>query len=265
MSTMQRRTPWQVTRSVWFAMFMREAVSRTMADRMGWFWMIFEPVAFITIMIVVRTQIRGTNRLIVNAEFIPWMIVGLLGFFLIREGLGRSQGAINSAQALFAYRQVHPVDTVIVRSYLDGMLRTVVLVIFIIGGLGLGLHIFPDNALFALFGWISIWLLALGFALIVSVGAKLIPETGKVVSMISLPLMIISGVILPINNLPHSALEYLMLNPIVHALELLRLGFFEHYHVVQGTSMLYLWLWILSLNSLGLLMHIRYKDRLKAK
>lgn len=265
MSTLQRRTPWQVTRSVWFAMFMREAVSRTMADRMGWFWMIFEPVAFVAIMIAVRTQIRGSNRLIANAEFIPWMIVGMLGFFLVREGLSRSQGAINSAQALFAYRQVHPVDTVIVRSYLDGMLRTVVLVIFIIGGVGLGMHMFPDNALFALFSWISIWLLALGFALIVSVGARLVPESGKIVSMLSLPLMIISGVILPINNLPHSALEYLMLNPIVHALELLRLGFFEHYHVVHGTSMLYLWLWILTLNSIGLLMHIRYKDRLKAK
>lgn len=265
MSTMQRRTPWQVTRSVWHAMFMREAVSRTMANRMGWFWMIAEPVAMIVIMILVRTQIRGTNRLIINADFIPWMVVGLLGFYVIREGLSRSQGAISSAQALFAYRQVHPVDTVLVRTYLDGMLRTIVLVIFIIGGMALELHIFPDNALLALFNWISIWLLALGIALIVSVGSKLIPETSKIINMLSLPLMILSGVIFPINNLPHAALEYLMLNPIVHALELLRLSFFEHYHVVKGTSTLYLWLWILILNGLGLLLHIRYKDRLKAK
>lgn len=265
MTTMKSRTPWQVTRSVWFAMFMREAISRTMANRMGWFWMIAEPVAFVTIMILIRTQLKGASRLIINAEFIPWMITGMMGFFLVREGLTRSQGAISSAQALFAYRQVQPVDTVLVRTYMDGMLRTVVLVLFILGGLGLGLHIFPDNVIKALFSWVALWALGLGLALIISVSVKLIPEIGKIISMLSMPLMIISGVILPLNSLPHSILEYLMLNPVVHGLELLRLSFFENYHVVSGTSITYLWLWILGLNALGLLMHLRYKERLKAK
>ncbi|TDW56967.1 ABC transporter permease [Oceanimonas baumannii] len=265
MSTMPTRTPWQVTRSVWFAMFMREAVSRTMADRMGWFWMIFEPVAVISIIVLIRTQLRGTSQLITNADFIPWMIIGMMGFFLIREGLSRSQGAINSAQALFAYRQVQPVDPVMVRICVDGMLRTVVFVLFVAGGMLLGLHIFPDNVLLGLLGWASLLALALGFALVISVIVKLIPETGKIINMLSLPLMIISGVILPLNSLPHSILEYLMLNPIVHGLELLRAGFFEHYHMVPGTSPLYLWLWILGLNAAGLLMHLRYKERLKAK
>lgn len=65
------RTPWQVTRSVWYAMFMREAISRTMSDRMGWFWMIFEPVAMIAIMVGVRSFIGV--KLVINAEFIPWI------------------------------------------------------------------------------------------------------------------------------------------------------------------------------------------------
>ncbi|MCC4264610.1 ABC transporter permease [Oceanimonas baumannii] len=265
MSTMPTRTPWQVTRSVWFAMFMREAVSRTMADRMGWFWMIFEPLAFITIMVLIRTHLRGTDRLIVNADFIPWMVAGMLGFFLVREGLTRSHGAINSAQALFAYRQVKPVDTVLVRTSVDVMLRTVVFVLFVTSGLLLGLNIFPDNAIQVLLIWGSLWGLALGFALVGSVAVHLVPEIGKIIKMVSLPLMIISGAILPLNSLPHSILEYLMLNPIVHGLELLRAGFFEHYHTVPGTSLFYFLLWVLGLNALGLLMHLRYKERLKAK
>ncbi|WP_445396801.1 ABC transporter permease [Zobellella sp. An-6] len=262
---MQARTPWQVTRSVWFAMFMREAVSRTMADRMGWFWMIFEPAAVIAIMALIRGAFGSTNKLIMNAEYIPWLIVGMMGFFLVREGLTRSQGAINASQALFAYRQVQPVDTVLVRSFVDDMLRTFIFMLFIVGGLGLGLDIFPDNAIQALFGWLSLWALGLGFGLVVSVTVKLIPEVGKVINMTNLPLMIVSGAILPLNSLPHSALEYLTLNPIVHGIELMRLGFFENYRVVAGTSAVYLWLWILALNALGLLMHLRYRDQLKAK
>ncbi|MFH7566172.1 ABC transporter permease [Oceanimonas smirnovii] len=265
MSTMQSRTPWQVTRSVWFAMFMREAVSRTMADRMGWFWMIFEPMVVIAIIVIMRSFISGGHRLITGADFIPWMIVGMMGFFLVREGMSRSQGAIKSILSLFAYRQVQPSDPVFVQTWLDGLLRTVVFMLFIAAAMLLEQKIFPDNIVHAVFGWVSLWLLALGLALVVSVSATLVPEIGKVIKMLSLPLMIISGTIFPLNVLPHHLLEYIMLNPIAHGLEFIRAGFFENYRVTHGTSLMYLWMWILSLNALGLIMHIRYKERLKAQ
>lgn len=263
MSTMKTRTPWQVTRSVWFAMFMREAVSRTMADRMGWFWMIFEPIALTSIMVLIRSYIRG-DRLITNAEFIPWMLAGLMGFFLVREGMMRGMGAIDGNQSLFAYRQVKPVDPVLVRNFLEGMLRTLIFLIIIAGGLMLGIDMAPDNAVHAFVAWISLWFLGLGLGLVTSVVNTLVPETGKIIRMLSMPLMIMSGAIFPLNNLPYWALEYLMFNPIPHALEMLRLGFFENYQVIHGTSMLYFWLTTLSLISIGLLMHLRFIDRLKA-
>ncbi|WP_193092750.1 ABC transporter permease [Halomonas colorata] len=257
------RSSWQVTRSVWYAMFMREAISRTMADRMGWFWMIFEPVAMVAIMVGIRSFIRG-DQLVVNAEFIPWLISGLMGFYLVREGMMQGMGAVNGNKALFAYRQVQPVDPVLVRSFLEGALRSFVFLIFISGGLMLGQDMYPDNAIRVMAAWFSLWSLGLGLGLITSVAATLVPEIGRVIRMISLPLLIISGVILPLNSLPHWLLEYLMLNPIPHGLETLRLGFFENYHVVPGTSMLYLWLFTLSLIAVGLLMHLRFIDRLKA-
>lgn len=258
------RTSWQVTRSVWYAMFMREAISRTMADRMGWFWMIFEPAAFIAIMVGIRSFIRG-DRLIVNAEFIPWMIAGMMGFFLVREGMIRGMGAIESNSALFTYRQVHPVDPVLVRNFLEGMLRSFIFLLFIAGGLMLGLDMYPDNAIRVMAAWLSLWSLGLGLGLLTSVLATLVPEVGRIVRMLSLPLLILSGVIFPLNQLPHWLLEYLMLNPIPHGLETLRLGFFENYETIHGTSMLYFWLVTLSLSALGLLMHLRFVDRLKAK
>ncbi|GHE20573.1 ABC transporter permease [Halomonas urumqiensis] len=263
-STRRGRTPWQVTRSVWYAMFMREAISRTMADRMGWFWMIFEPAAFTMIMVAIRGFIRG-DQLIVGADFIPWMIVGMMGFFLVREGMLRSLGAVDANSALFAYRQVQPIDTVLVRTFLEGMLRTLVFLLFIAGGLMLGLDIAPDDALLAMSFWFSLWCLGLGLGLIVSVLGTLVPEVAKVVRMLTLPLLILSGVILPLNQLPHWLLEYLMYNPIVHGIEILRLGFFEGYVAVHGTSGIYFWLFALNCLSLGMLLHVRFVKRLKAK
>lgn len=258
------RSAWAVTRSVWFAMFMREAIGRTMTDRMGWFWMIAEPAALLLIMIGIRSFISG-DSLIVNAPFIPWMIVGMMGFFLIREGMTQGLGAINANKALFAYRQVHPIDGVLVRNALDGLIRTLIFILFITGGVMIGTDFRPDNGFQAIGGWLSLWLFGLGLGLTASVLGTLVPEIAKVVRMITLPLLILSGVIMPINQLPHYLLEYLMLNPVVHGLEYIRHGFFDGYQVVHGTSLTYFWAWTLSSLALGLLMHVRFKERLKSQ
>lgn len=258
------RSAWAVTRSVWFAMFMREAIGRTMTDRMGWFWMIAEPAALLLIMIGIRSFISG-DSLIVNAPFIPWMIVGMMGFFLIREGMTQGLGAINANKALFAYRQVHPIDGVLVRNALDGLIRTLIFILFITGGVMIGIDFRPDNGFQAIGGWLSLWLFGLGLGLTASVLGTLVPEIAKVVRMITLPLLILSGVIMPINQLPHYLLEYLMLNPVVHGLEYIRHGFFDGYQVVHGTSLTYFWAWTLSSLALGLLMHVRFKERLKSQ
>src|SRR5690554_3314034 len=115
-------------------MFIREALARTMADRMAWFWMLFEPIAMIAIMVLIRTVVMGRVRHIDGAEFIPWLITGLFGFYLIRENLMRPIGAVDANAALFAYRQVKPIDPVLIRCYLEGMLRTFIFLIFILAG-----------------------------------------------------------------------------------------------------------------------------------
>jgi capsular polysaccharide transport system permease protein len=258
------RSPWQVTRSVWKALFLREFLTRIMADRLAWFWMLFEPIALVTIMVAVRTVVLGRNRYIAGAEYVPWLLVGLLSFFLFRENMMRSIGAVDSNRSLFAYRQIKPVDPVLVRCFLEGMIKTVIFSMFIAAGVLLGLDLFPDNFPRALFGWISLWLLGLAVALTLSAAAALVTEIGKIVRISSLPLLIISGVIFPLNLLPHDLLQILMLNPIVHGLELTRSGFFSTYRMLPGTDLVYLWFWILSLLLLGMMLHIRYEPRLKA-
>lgn len=259
----QSRSPWQVTRSVWYALFMREAISRTMANRMGWFWMIVEPLAFTVIMVAIRGFIKS-DKFIVNADFIPWMIVGLMGFFMVREGMMQGLGAVKANKALFAYRQVQPVDPVLVRNALEGFLRSFIFLLFIAGAAMLSTDIIPDNGIRAIGGWAALWALGLALGLVTSVAGTLVPEVGTVVKMLSMPLLILSGVIFPLNSLPHWLLEYLMYNPIVHGLELIRAAFFEGYVTVKGTSASYFWLFTLSTATLGLLMHLRFKEKLKA-
>ncbi len=261
---MSPRSPWQVTRSVWYALFIREALARSTGDRFAAFWVLVEPMVFIVLFVSVR-ELFGRIRYVAGADFIPWLIVGLMTFFLFREGMTRSIGAINANKALFLYRQVKPVDTVLVRCFLEGLLKSFVFVLMIIGALLLGFKCIPFSPLEAIFAWFSVWLLGMGVGLVLSVGAALIPEIGRIAKLISFPLMILSAVMFPINLLPHHVQTYLLYNPILHGIESTRLGFFRGYVTHSSVDIFYLYCWSITSIALGLALHVSFSKRLKAK
>ena len=262
---LKARSPWQVTKAVWYAMFMRELVARTMADRMAWFWMIAEPLAMVALMVFIRSLVMGGGMMLMNAEFIPWMIVGLLGFYLFRENLTRSLAAIDMNRMLFAYRQVKPVDTVLVRCYLEFVLKTFIFILFIVGGALLELPLIPELPIEAIFAWFSLWTLGLGLGLVFSVLSTLVNEIGILVRVTTLPLLLMSGVMIPATIVPQHLQPYFLMNPIVHGVETLRMSFFQHYVTIPGIDQSYLWYWALSSMLIGLILHKHFEPRLKAR
>lgn len=261
---MTTRTPWQVTRAVWHAMFLREALSRTTGDRLAWFWMLLEPIAMIAVMAAIRGFAMGEQH-VSGADFIPWMVTGMLGFFLFRENMMRSIGAIAANKGLFSYRQVKPIDAVLVRCLVEGTLKSFIFLLFMVAGLLLQIDLIPADPLQAIACWLSLWILGVGFGLVLSALSTLVSEIGRIVQIISLPLLMISGAIMPVQLIPYNLQHYLLLNPILHGIEALRLAFFSGYHSLNGVSLTYLWCWSLSLVLLGLMLHIRFEQRLKAE
>lgn len=261
---MKERSSLQVTLHVWYALFMREAMARMTGDRFGWTWMLLEPIAHIMIMISVR-EFMGRIRFIPGADFIPFLIVGIMGFFVFRDAVTRSMSAINANTGLFAYRQVHPVDTVIVRAALEGALKAVVFLILICGAAFIGMNIIPHDPLRIVAGWFTLWCLGLGLGLIFSIVVTLVQETEKVIKMIMFPLYFLSGVIIPVQFMPHSVQQVLIYNPILHAIESMRFGFFSSYRSVHGIELMYPLAIALSLILLGLMLHIRLKTKLMAR
>ncbi len=261
---MQNRSALQVTWHVWHAVFMREIMARVTADRMATPWLIIEPVLHVTIMIGIR-HLLGRSQMIPGADFIGWLLLGIMAFFLFRDSMTRSMSAINANQALFAYRQVHPFDPVFIRALIELMLRTAI-ILLLIGALNLFDHpLWPVDGLQALEAWLALWCLGFGAGLLFSVLLTVLPESGKVVPLLIVPFYVLSGVMIPLQYLPHSLREVLILNPIVHGLETIRLGFFSTYHLPYKVDLTYLWLWSCSVLLLGLMLHVRYKRRLTAQ
>ena len=261
---MKVRTSWQVTKSVWYALFMREMLSRMFGNRYAWFWLLAEPMMFVGLMVAIRTFIRVMDD-VAGVEMVPWMIIGLTAFFMFRDGMTRAMGAVNANKGLFAYRQVKPVDTVIVRVLVEAVIHGTVILLFVMTLMLLGFDMHPKNLVTALFAWFSIWLFGLSVGLILSVTVTIIPDLAKIVNVMTLPLMILSGAFMPVQFLPHSAQDILLLNPILHGIEFLRLQYFEGYWTMAVISVSYLYQWLLPFLAMGLLLHLRFEIKLKQR
>lgn len=258
-----RRTSLDITLSVWKALFLREAVGRLSKERAAWLWLLLEPLVHVLIMLVIFAIIR--IHVIGGMDTTVWLMIGMTAFLMFRRTATQTKNAVNSNGGLFAYRQVKPVDTVLVRGFLEGMLTVLVTVILFVGLFFVGFEAWPDDPLAMLASFLGLWLLGVGYGLIVSVVEGVVPEIGKLIDFTMTPLYFASAVIYPMASIPPPYRDWLMLNPVAQGLEAARMGFAHYYHVAPELSFAYLYLLSLVMIFLGLALQVRYASRLAAQ
>ena len=249
-----------ITLSVWKALLLREALSRLFSSRGAWFWLIAEPVAHMAIMGFLYAGIR--QRTIGGIDFIIWLVIGLQGFFLFRRTANQMAGAIDSNRALFSYRQVVPIDTVLMRGVLELILSVAVISVICLGLVMLGHDVVPADMMIVLQAFFGLWLLGVALGLIISAGSEVAPEFRQIINLVMIPLYLISGAIIPIASVPEPYRDWLLINPIVHGLDGAREGFAPYYHSVPNLSMGYLYDVALIGIFVGLLLHRRFAERM---
>ncbi len=255
-----QRSSAAITIAVWKALFLREALGRLFSGRAAWFWLLFEPIFHVSYLVLIFTVVRV--RTIGGIDTALWVVVGMLGFFMFRRTGTQVMNAIEANQALFSYRQVKPVDTVLVRGILEGLLMVVVTGILLTGIALSGRSVVPVDPIPVLGAFFELWLLGIGFGLVISAAREVVPELGRVAKLAMLPMYFLSGVMFPLSGIPQPYRDWLLLNPVAHGLELARLGFAPHYHAVQELSIGYLSGFALATTFLGLALHRRFALRI---
>ena len=254
------RSALQITWSVWQALFLREALTRIASGRAAWFWLLAEPVFHITYMVLIFAGLRMHS--VGGIDAVVWVIVGMLGFFTFRRTSTQAGKGVSSNRSLFTYRQVLPVDAVLVRGALEGLLMALVTAVLLAGAALLGHDVRPDDPLAVLAAWLTLWLFGLGFGLATSVLGELAPEFDKLLGFVMMPMYLLSGVMFPISSVPLHLREWLMLNPVAHGLEAMRQGFAPYYHATPELSLSYLYSAAFSSVFLGLALHRRFALKL---
>lgn len=253
-----------ITYTTWKALFLRAAVNSLATSRAAWFWLIAEPVSNIVILMVVFSVLRV--RTIGGISTAIWIMAGFLAFFMFRRTAAQSMAAIAPSKKLFVFSQIRPADTVIVRAAIEGFLMVIVTIVLFAGAWFYGLAVIPADPLAVIEALFGLWLFGLGFGLMNSVALEIVEPVGKVFGFIlNRPLYFLSGVLIPISFIPYPYKDWILLNPVLHGLEAMRLGFAPYYHVDPQISTSYLYGWALGSIFLGMALQVRYAKQLSEK
>ena len=238
-----------VTLQVVHALMMRETRSRYGRHRLGYLWALVGPLGFIGVFaamyyFVGRSAPHGMGM-------VQFLATGFCTFLLFRTVNGQAASAINANRGLLYYPQVRPLDLVAARVILEGVAMALVFGI-IAGGAGLlGEKVAVDSMLLVMIGFIHSVLLGATLGLTLCGLAVFYPFVTQVRRLMNRPLLFISGCFFAGNDLPPSVSDAFFMNPILHAVELVRSGWFTCYES-HHASVTYPLLWIVPMAVIGM-------------
>jgi len=230
----RQRTSLQVLKDVIFALFIREIKTRFGAYRLGLAWAFLEPVAFILVLSAIRS-FRSSGGLFGGESYsIPFPVFFMLGyvpFQFFSKLLTQGAASVNANRGLFNYRQVRPIDAILARTLLEMLIFSSVMLIFLMvfWWFGFNATIADPAQFFMVYAVLGIF--GCGIGMILCVGQMRFPELGKVIPLFTRPLFFISGVFFSLNDIPSQYHQYLLWNPVLHAIELIRYACYPSYNV----------------------------------
>lgn len=241
------------------ALVLRESKTRYGTHKLGFLWALLEPIVMVGVFVALFTQMRTDNP--GGMPLVPFMLTGIVPFMVFRDPMNQMQTAINQNKTLFAFPQVTTFDVIVARGLLEVLILTGVFA-FLMGIAALtGFEIRVERPLevLAVLGILASMGLGLGFFF-----ASLIPILPSMrqvsTAVLGRPLFLSSGLFFTADSIPDVARDYLLYNPILHMLELLRSAFFVEFESAYG-DWTYASLWSLCVLAVGLLTHRALRKR----
>jgi len=243
------------------ALILREMKTRFGAHQLGYLWAVIEPSLWIGTFVGMFAMVGRTAP--DGMETVSFIATGLLPFTLFRESVGRAVSAVAGNKGLLFYPQIQPLDLVLARAVLECVTLMLVFAVIICTA-----AIWSDR-------WphVADWLrFTLGFIAAAALGSSLgllllglsvfTPTIERLYGPMLRPLFWFSGVFYTANGLPAPVRDFMLYNPVLHIVELVRSGWFVEYRSLHADPG-YVTAWIIALSFAGLVVERVARRRLE--
>ncbi|MCA2008850.1 ABC transporter permease [Tritonibacter mobilis] len=231
------------------ALILREMSTTYGRSPGGYIWVILEPVLGIGLLVAIFSS--GFRSPPLGSNFALFYATGLLSMFMFTTTAAKVSQTVNYSRQLLNYPRVTLMDAILARFILNVLTQMVIMVI-VLGGI---LMFTETRSTFHLDRILSSIAMAaslgLGIGLLLCTLISQHPIWQTVWSVLTRPLILISGVIILHETLPQPYRGWLDWNPLVHVTGQMRRAFYYSYRA-EYLDVTYVYLAALTCGVLGL-------------
>ena len=244
----QRTNGFDAQLRVIHALFMRELLTRFGSSRIGYVWLVMEPLS-LALMISALHWVSG-HDLPNGIPIFLFYTLGYLPFMLFRQTLSRGSNAINANISLLFHRNIKLIDVLVARNLMESGVCTVAIALVML--IATIFFEYPpyQPGLFVL-GLVFYALLAHGLGMFFASIMTIWEPFEHIVHPFGYIMMPLSGTFFMLSQMGSEQRDAIMWVPLVHVAEMCRYAQWGN-KVEPYFDVMYVIWWILALNLLGM-------------
>ena len=208
------------------SLIFRETRVRFGGTRLGYLWALIEPILHVAVLSTIYV-VWGRQAPVGNLQM--FFITGIMPFFLFSHTSSRLARSISSNASRLRLPPITNMDIVFAKALLQALTWVAVFAILLFLVMLGGKLILPQRLEECAAAALFTFLLGFGVGLINAVLNMLFKSWEHLYSALTRPLYLLSGVFYLVDALPEQARRVLVWNPLVHAIEWFRAGYFTHF------------------------------------
>ena len=247
---MKVRKPLQIFLAVQKALFLREFGMRFSVSKAGLFWTFIEPFIQVIIMVLIKVLIFSSPNN--EFDFAIFLALNFTAYNMFKNIVSKSMGAFLGNKALFIYKQVKPIDTIIARTMVEIYITGIIICIFIIIAYFFDYDMSVKDLPMVALGFIFLIFFAISVGILIAVINTYFDSFGKIINISMTFLMFGSAIFYTIESMPVEIQNILLYNPLTHFMEMIHGYYFEvlddrfvdyNYILLWSVSFLFIGLW----------------------
>jgi capsular polysaccharide transport system permease protein len=207
------------------ALMIREMITRYGRSWGGYIWAILEPAGVVAVLTLAMGAFLRHPP--IGKSFALFYASGYMVFYCFNSISGQSGTAVTVNRELLQLPMVRPLDAVIARFILTSL--TLICVALLIFGTILTFTHSGVDVGRLLRAFFAVGILGLGVGTTNAVLFAFVPVWRQVWTMLTAPLMIISGTFFLFSNMPSNIQKILIWNPLIHISGEMRMAFYPTY------------------------------------